>query len=340
MKLGRILGPAGLIAALLALYVGAFLVANHSVTASARDVERAPREGLPQAGETLTLLDWNLGYGGLGAGSDFVADGGKSYFPPSRTAVRENVAGIRAFVESHADVDIVLTQEIARGGPVNFWVDLRSEVDAALPDAERIFYADFRTRWLPWPLRLDHGQAIYSRRAVASVDLVPLPAEDAGILGVRRRYGSVVARLAPSWTVASVHLAAFDEDAAVRTRQLRQLLAWAQREYESGRHVVLGGDWNLQLTETHFAHTTEQEHLFWLFPFPDDALPEGWRIAIDPSTPTVRTNHRAYVAGENYTTIIDGFIVSPNVEVEEVRGFDLGFAHSDHQPVRVRVRAK
>ncbi|UPT64070.1 MAG: hypothetical protein M0D54_05870 [Hyphomonadaceae bacterium JAD_PAG50586_4] len=38
-------------------------------------------------------------------------------------------------------------------------------------------------------------------------------------------------------------------------------------------------------------------------------------------------------------TTIDGFVVSPNVAVESVRGFDLGFEHTDHQPVRLRVRA-
>jgi hypothetical protein len=45
------------------------------------------------------------------------------------------------------------------------------------------------------------------------------------------------------------------------------------------------------------------------------------------------------VAGENYVTTIDGFVVSPNVAVESVRGFDLGFEYTDHQPVRLRVRA-
>ncbi len=75
----------------------------------------------------------------------------------------------------------------------------------------------------------------------------------------------------------------------------------------------------------HFPHTTTDEFLFWLFPFPQDALLEGWRIAADASVASVRTNERPYVAGENYTTVIDGFIVSPNVSVEEVRGFDLGF---------------
>ncbi len=82
---------------------------------------------------------------------------------------------------------------------------------------------------------------------IASEDLVPLPAEDAGIAGVRRRYASTVARIPiegeqAGWTVAVVHLAAFDADAAVRTRQLRELLAWADAEYQRGQHVVLGGD--------------------------------------------------------------------------------------------------
>jgi hypothetical protein len=116
-------------------------------------------------------------------------------------------------------------------------------------------------------------------------------------------------------------------------------LAWAEGEYAAGRRVVIGGDWNFQLMETDFPHTTEERFLFWLFPFPQDALPEGWRIAADAGVPSVRTNHKPYVAGENYVTTIDGFIVSPNVAVESVEGFDLGFQHTDHQPVRIRVRA-
>ena len=59
----------------------------------------------------------------------------------------------------------------------------------------------------------------------------------------------------------------------------------------------------------------------------------GWQVVIDPAIPTTRTNEQPYKSGMNYTTIIDGFIVSPNITVEEVRGLDLGFAITDHQPV-------
>ncbi|MGE0741569.1 MAG: endonuclease/exonuclease/phosphatase family protein [Hyphomonadaceae bacterium] len=337
----RVLLWLGAAALVLALWTGAFLMVNKPAVAQARDVVRTPAGAHADAGDTLDLLIWNLGYGGLGAGSDFVADGGQHMFPPSRRAVRDNVAGIEAFLATQTDADVVLLQELARAGPVNYWIDLRARADHVLRDRERIFFADFKTRLMPWPLRMEHGQGIYANAAVAEVGVVALPAEDSGIFGVRRRYAAPYVRLSGDarWTIVSVHLAAFDEDAAVRTRQLRELLAWAQTEYESGRRVVIGGDWNLQLVETDFPHTTDERFLFWLFPFPQDALAEGWRIAADGSIPSVRTNHQPYIAGENYVTTIDGYIVSPNVAVDGVHGFDLGFAHADHQPVRIRVRA-
>ena len=324
-----------------ALYVSAFLAVNHQVSAEVADLERAPADALIEAGEALDILIWNVGYGGLGAGSDFVSDGGEHLFPPSRRAVRENVAGIEAFLATQNDADVVIMQETAGAGPVNYWIDVRGRAEHVLRDRDNTFFSDFKTRLAPWPLHLEHGQALYARVAVQGADVVALPAEDSGFLGVRRRYASPLIRLAgdENWTIASVHLAAFDEDAAVRTRQLRELMAWAQAEYESGRRVVIGGDWNFQLAETNFPNTTDERFLFWLFPFPRDVLPAGWRVAADASIPSVRTNYQAYVPGENYVTTIDGFVVSPNVAVESVRGFDLGFAHTDHQPVRIRVRA-
>lgn len=326
----------------ISLYVGAFLMVNRPAVALAQDVQRTPGVELASAGDTLEILNWNVGYGGLGAGSDFVADGGTHMFPPSRRAVRQNVAGIESFLLSQADADVVLMQELARAGPVNYWIDVRARAEHALRDRENVFFADFKTRLMPWPFRMVHGQGIFSLAAVDDAGVVALPAEDAGIFGVRRRYASPHVRLAgdANWTIASVHLAAFDEDATVRTRQLRELLTWAVSEYESGRRVVIGGDWNFQIAETDFPHTTDERFLFWLFPFPQGALPPGWRIAADGSIPSVRTNNKPYVAGENYVTTIDGFIVSPNVEVVNIQGFDLGFQHTDHQPVRIRVRAR
>ena len=61
---------------------------------------------------------------------------------------------------------------------------------------------------------------------------------------------------------------------------------------------------------------------------------------MDPTRPTNRTLEQPYRAGVNYTSVIDGLLVSPNVEVLGVETVDLEFAHSDHNPVRARLRQR
>lgn len=293
-------------------------------------------------GDELTLVTWNLGYAGLGRGSDFFADGGKSYLPPSRSAVVRNRDQIAAWLDG-AEADVFLLQEVAQASAVNWWVDLRGAVDRSLPGHGSAFYADFRTRLLPPPLRIRNGLATYSRTGLSHVELWPLPEDGDPYAGaLRRRYAAVASRIdgpGGCWTVVNVHTAAFDEGAGLRRRQISALLERARAEHASGRRVIIGGDWNLRLVPTNFPHTTQEKDLFWVHDFPRDLLPEGWSIAADPTVASVRTNERPYQPNENYTAVIDGFIVGPGITVDTVRGTDLGFVASDHQPVRVTVRA-
>ena len=43
-----------------------------------------------------------------------------------------------------------------------------------------------------------------------------------------------------------------------------------------------------------------------------------------------------YDPQQTFTCTIDGFLVSPNVEIVEVHGHHLGFQWSDHNPVTLR----
>ena len=136
------------------------------------------------------------------------------------------------------------------------------------------------------------------------------------------------------WVIINIHLSTFDtpED-DVRRQQVIALLDFARNEYARGNYVVIGGDWNLRLVENSFPNTTEERFKFWIRDFPQDLVPDGWRWAIDPAIPTVRTAYQPYVEGENFVLNIDGFLVSPNVGIQAVRGMDLEFMYSDHQPV-------
>ena len=72
-------------------------------------------------------------------------------------------------------------------------------------------------------------------------------------------------------------------------------------------------------------------------------LPEGFEFKYDLSVPTCRLLNQPYDESDEVNTqhyVIDGFIVSPNVEAVSIETIDLGFENSDHNPVMLTVRLK
>ncbi|HTN60481.1 MAG TPA: endonuclease/exonuclease/phosphatase family protein, partial [Devosia sp.] len=240
--------------------------------------------------------------------------------------------------------DIVLLQEVAKPSWNTYGHDVFGDVKAALADYGNSFAADIDTRFVPPPFRIQIGNGSFSRRAVLASELRGLPLEPEFEFGLfRKGYRMHILRLdGPiGWVIINIHLSAFDDAAdAVRERQLAAVMTFAQAEYAAGRHVIIGGDWNMRLAPTNFPHRTDPRFLFWVRDFPQAALPQGWRLGVDPSRPTVRTANQPYRPGENYTLIIDGFMVSPNVEIVSVQTRDLGFIHSDHNPTVLQARTR
>ena len=65
-------------------------------------------------------------------------------------------------------------------------------------------------------------------------------------------------------------------------------------------------------------------------------MTEGFTVAASKEgTGTCRAAEIPYEEGVNYLTVLDGFLVSSNVEVKAVRNVDTGFAYSDHNPVQM-----
>lgn len=332
--------------ALIAVYIAFVVITNRSLTLPQQDIDfDGQAKGLPTASTTITVGTWNLGYAGLGKESDFVVDGGEHFFPPSRKIVAKNIDLIEQTIEG-LGTDVQLFQEIAYSGPLSLWKSVARRVEDISADGFYWWRPDVATTNLPWPLRLKHGTAITSRLAPDSGTLTPIVGEPEPFFGMlNRQYGLQVMILqmadgAGSWAIMNVHLSAFDDGGDLRRQQIKAVFDHAQSLFEQGHHVIIGGDWNMELAKTDFPHTTAEKDLFWIHPFPEGALPEGWNFAIDPALPTVRTDHKPFVAGENYTTIIDGFVVSPNVSIETVHTIDTGFEMSDHMPVIGTFRAQ
>lgn len=301
-------------------------------------IYRQENTKLPQDKE-LTLISWNLGYAGLGYDSDFVVDGGSRFLPPSQASVEKNAQGIISFIESNR-VDVFLLQEIADYSLFIRSTNLIGMVQDHLKNYDLAFVENINLPLIF--IRLRVGNATFSRYQLDTVRRVELPREKKKYYGIRQKYPVLIYYLPikdsdQEWVIMNVHLAAFDKDAETRELQLDLLRSLMLEEYEKGNPVIIGGDWNMRLASTEFPYTTEEKYLFWIHDLAEDFTTLGWKWGIDPSAPTVRTLERAYKKGENYTCIIDGFLVSPNINILLVKTTNLEFRNTDHNPVYIKV---
>ena len=329
----------------IAVYLVAVVVVNRTASFPAQTgISLSDMAAVNDTPEVISVSTWNLGYAGLGRESDFKIDGGDNLFAPSRDVVSKNIREITEMAAS-LGTDIRFFQEVAYSGPLTLGKPLGADLERALSPRVFWFRPDIATKLVPWPLRLRHGTAISTDMDVASGALIPIVGEAEPLFGVvRRQYGLQVLRVpgqgGTEWAFINIHLSAFDDGGRLRRAQINAVFDYAQALFQSGTHVVIGGDWNMELVETSFPHQTKPEDLFWIHRFPAELIPEGWSIAIDPKTPTVRTVNQPFVRGENYLTIIDGFIVSPNVDTVSVETIDTDFEMSDHMPVVAEFRAR
>lgn len=310
---------------------------------AAKDTTRVAHAMEPDSvGQKVSFFSWNLGYAGLDHEANFVVDGGTDWLPKTRNRVEENARYIASTI-AQSKCDVMFLQELAGPSFINRNVDLKSMVQDEIPEFSVVYAPDTETRWVPYPLRMNMGKATASRmRPLRTIGQI-LPLENGYYAGIlRRHYRLLASRFKTEFpgqelVAINVHLAAFD-DGATRLQQLDAVLDFAEREYSAGNFVIIGGDWNLRLVPTDFPHQTDEEFLFWLADFPVERLPSRWQIAADPTVPTVRTVHKRFEPSDNYVCVIDGFILSPNVEVLTVKNVDVRFRHTDHQPVTLQVR--
>jgi endonuclease/exonuclease/phosphatase family metal-dependent hydrolase len=303
---------------------------------------RAPRE--------LSLLTWNIGYAGLDRDADFFMDGGRMAGPRSQQAVEQNLSAIRSELLKHAP-DVLLLQEVDRAASRTWDTDQVEALTTAFPAHQGWYGVNFRSPFVPVPPaspigRVESGVLTLLSSAATAATREQLPGSFGWPVRLFHLKRCAVFARVPSatqgkdWILVNLHLSAFD-DGSLRQQQSAFLGKRMRELYEQGHYVVLGGDWNLVLpgvdSTTFGPSTTSAENLAWLQSLPGDWTPEGWTWAMDPSVPTVRTNDQPYRPGENHRTVIDGFLLSPNIRLDEVKGIELGFAHSDHQPVVARV---
>ena len=111
-----------------------------------------------------------------------------------------------------------------------------------------------------------------------------------------------------------------------------------QAEYGAGNYCIAGGDFNKDLLgDSSVWFGKGDKEYSWAQPIPPETF-DGVDIELvapldeDDPVPSCRNADGPYHEGQ-YVLTIDGFLVSPNVEVLESGVIDYAFKYSDHNPV-------
>lgn len=304
---------------------------------------------LPQ-GATLDVLSWNIGYAGLGAESDFFMDGGENARSADTRTVKRYLEGIDA-VTSSEEYDLIMLQE----------VDTDSERTYGIDEAEKLaygtaFYAlNFSCPFVPNPNtifynaigKVNSGLLSISQYRVDKAERISLPCPFTWPLRIANLKRCLLVSYLPiegteqKLVLVNLHLEAYD-DGEGKLAQTKQLREFIQSEYQKGNYVIAGGDFNQVFPGSLERYPNSHPELWEPGVLESNLLPEGagWQFICDVKTPTCRLLNQPYDPSDVKNTqyyVIDGFIISPNVQYEMVETLNLGFENSDHNPVHLQI---
>ena len=133
----------------------------------------------------------------------------------------------------------------------------------------------------------------------------------------------------------NLHLEAYDsgEGKVAQTKMLAEVL---KEERDKGNYVIAGGDFNQIFSSADENAYPPNPDLWTPGEIDVDQIGEGFQFFMDESTPTCRSLDKPLEGADkdNFQYyLIDGFIVSDNITIDDGKTVDLGFKATDHNPV-------
>ena len=300
-------------------------------------------------GDTLTLTTYNIGYCGLGAEMDFFYEGG-TMARPTELQLKKYEDGVIDRLHDFEQSDFILLQEVDTLARRTWYSNQFNLIAESLPEYKSWFVLNYMA-WVPLPPtnpmgKVRAGLMTMSRQTPKEAKRVSFNAGYSWPMSVfmlKRCF--LITRYKTEqgndFVLINTHNSAFSDAADIREVELAQLKSVMEEEFTKGNYVIVGGDWNQNPT-TFDTTLLLPNYLPKLIepPIPNDFLPEGWKFLYDPLHSTNRDVDIPYTEGVTLTTLIDFFVISPNIEPLSVQTTVTGFSESDHQPVSAKVVLK
>ena len=295
--------------------------------------------------EPFTLVSLNTGYAGLGKDEDFFMDGGTKVRPDSKKQVEENLAGIAKMLKENR-ADAYFLQEVDLNSKRSYSTDQMKYYEKAL-GLGAMFAYNFKVAYAPYPWptigHVESGLLTLTDRSINKAERIALPESFSWPLKTCNLKRCLLKTRLPvkgskaELVLINLHLEAYDSGEG-KEAQSKMLLQVLEEEYKKGNYVIAGGDFN-QTFEGITKYPIRNKEDWVPGAIGNEILPEGFQFAVDDSYPTCRLLNKAYDKNSQ-VYVIDGFIVSPNVQVEQVKVNNHDFHYTDHQPVELKVRLK
>lgn len=302
-------------------------------------------------GNDLRLMTWNLGYGALSDNADYFMDGGKSVYSASKERVEENLTGIAKEVDE-VNPDFLLFQEVDLSSSRSYFIDelayISDKSEDPIFNKQYSFATNYVVSYVPFPIppigKVFSGITLLSNYEISEATRYQLPCPfkwPVRIVNIKRCLEVCRFDISDSdkeLVIINLHLEAYDNGEG-KVAQAKMLKDVFLTEVEKGNYVIASGDFNQVFSNI----DTSMYPIFpgtWQPGFID--LEEFDNKAVfytDTTIPTCRSLDRPLDTADNKDPehfqyyVLDGMLVSNNIEVKAVTTADLGFKCSDHNPV-------
>lgn len=310
------------------------------------------------AGKELKIVTYNIGFGAYAQDFSFFMDSGRMLTgekvsgkyskAKDRATVEKNTSGAVALAKEQA-ADFYFFQEVDTDADRSRHVNQYEYIVGQFGDYADTYAENFHSAKLFYPFndpigKSNSGIVTLSKYKIESAVRRQYPVDKgfAKFFDLDRCFS--VHRLpvdnGREFVLINSHMSAYDEGGTIRQKQLELLNGVLRSEYEKGNYVVVGGDFNHDIADSLDAFATRQEVPEWVFVLTDEDIAEHFSFAAAKNAPTCRSTDMPYEKGVNYSVVLDGFIVSDNVQVVANENIDGDFEFSDHNPAVMRFMLK
>ena len=358
-------------------YCGYILLSYKRIGNTSLDIDSNANKEVLKVNEAYNMATYNIGFGAYSQDFTFFLDTGYDkdgnetcgYYSKARSKeeVYFNVNGAKDTIKG-LDLDFALLQEVDIKSTRSYKINQNDIFKEVLSEYDNVFSVNFDTAYLPYPLYDMHGKSLaglstFSRYKINDANRYEYTISDSlsKLFDIDRCFSvsKVSVENNKSLYLINSHMSAYDEAGIIRKEQVKELNDFISSCYNNGDYVIVGGDFNHDLLTNNPDYNYDKNNRpfnntlkdpLWVASYFNEAkespLVEGFKVVASDNVATCRNNDNEWNPNKTYKCVVDGFIVSNNIEVVAHKNIETkngnlnldGFAFSDHEPAYLEFK--